>query len=235
MSKKTLPGWLWLAALAVAPGASSGGCPAGMAAIEGRYCIDRFEAALEQLDAEAPPREHPHSRPVEGKRVRAISEAGRFPQSYISQQEAAEACRLAGKRLCSGAEWQRACRGPSGSLYPYGTRFRSGLCNDEGVSPLRLLYGPQAPADHRTMNDPRLVQVAGTVARSGHFARCATEEGVFDLVGNVHEWTDDPRGVFRGGYFLDTKTLGEGCAYVTEGHSTAYRDYSTGFRCCADL
>jgi hypothetical protein len=38
----------------------------------------------------------------------------------------------------------------------------------------------------------------------------------------------------RGGYFLDVKTLGEGCAYAATGHTHTYRDYSTGFRCCAE-
>ena len=52
------------------------------------------------------------------------------------------------------------------------------------------------------------------------------------MVGNLHEWTAGPP-VFRGGYFLDTKTLGRGCDYATAGHGATYRDYSTGFRCCA--
>jgi formylglycine-generating enzyme len=84
------------------------------------------------------------------------------------------------------------------------------------------------------MNDPRLDEVAGTVARTGHFARCTGGLGIHDMVGNLHEWTAAPSGLFRGGYFLDTKTLGEGCSYVTAGHAPTYRDYSTGFRCCAD-
>jgi sulfatase modifying factor 1 len=55
---------------------------------------------------------------------------------------------------------------------------------------------------------------------------------VHDMVGNVHEWTDDAS--FRGGYYLDTKLNGEGCDYRTTAHAPAYYDYSTGFRCCAD-
>jgi formylglycine-generating enzyme required for sulfatase activity len=216
--------------------AATQGCPPEMALIDGRFCVDRYEAALEDLDEQGAPRGlHPHNRGVEGKRVRAVSRRGVVPQSYVSRDEAAAACKGAGKRLCSGDEWQRTCRGPGGSRYPYGERFRRGLCNEEGISPLRLLHGAQAPNDLRSMNDPRLAAVAGTVARTGSFARCAGEEQVFDLVGNVHEWTSAPEGVFRGGYFLDTKTLGEGCGYATEGHGPAYHDYSTGFRCCADL
>jgi formylglycine-generating enzyme required for sulfatase activity len=206
-----------------------------MALLDGRFCIDRHEAALEELDEQGrAARLHPHHQGVEGKRVRAVSRRGLLPQSHVSRDEAARACQEAGKRLCSGSEWLRACKGPSGARYPYGERFRRGACNDEGVSPLRLLHGVPPPNDLRAMNDPRLTTVPGTVARSGAYARCATEEGVFDLVGNVHEWTDAAEGIFRGGYFLDTRALGEGCDYATHGHGPSYRDYSTGFRCCAD-
>jgi formylglycine-generating enzyme len=63
---------------------------------------------------------------------------------------------------------------------------------------------------------------------------CATPEGVFDIVGNLHEWTADPAGTFRGGYYVDTWLNGHGCDYVTTRHDAAYWDYSIGFRCCAD-
>ena len=54
------------------------------------------------------------------------------------------------------------------------------------------------------------------------------------MMGNVHEWTADPAGTFRGGYYVDTVENGNGCLYATTAHDTSYSDYSTGFRCCAD-
>jgi formylglycine-generating enzyme required for sulfatase activity len=84
------------------------------------------------------------------------------------------------------------------------------------------------------MNDPLLNQIFGTLARTGQFARCRTGSGVYDLVGNLHEWTANPAGTFRGGYYLDTSLNGEGCEYVTKAHSPQYHDYSIGFRCCRD-
>jgi formylglycine-generating enzyme required for sulfatase activity len=54
------------------------------------------------------------------------------------------------------------------------------------------------------------------------------------MVGNVHEWTADPKGTFRGGYYLDTHINGDGCDYRTVAHEPTYHDYSTGFRCCSD-
>ena len=62
---------------------------------------------------------------------------------------------------------------------------------------------------------------------------CVSEDGVFDMMGNLHEWTADPAGTFRGGFFVDTKINGEGCLYRTTAHNTLHWDYSTGFRCCA--
>ncbi len=82
------------------------------------------------------------------------------------------------------------------------------------------------------MNDPRLNRVKGTVARTGSFPRCRTESGVRDMVGNLHEWTRDADGTFRGGYYLDTHINGDGCDYRTTAHAPSYHDYSTGFRCC---
>ena len=35
--------------------------------------------------------------------------------------------------------------------------------------------------------------------------------------------------------YLDTHQLGDGCNYRTPGPDIYYHDYSTGFRCCADI
>jgi len=82
------------------------------------------------------------------------------------------------------------------------------------------------------MNDPRLNQIEGTVAKTGSFSKCKNGFKVYDMVGNLHEWTSDKAGTFRGGYYLDTSINGEGCDYRTTAHDGKYFDYSTGFRCC---
>jgi formylglycine-generating enzyme required for sulfatase activity len=82
------------------------------------------------------------------------------------------------------------------------------------------------------MNDPRLNQVKGSLAPTGSFRSCKNAFGVFDMVGNLHEWTAAKAGTFRGGYYLDTQINGEGCDYRTTAHAPTYHDYSTGFRCC---
>jgi hypothetical protein len=88
------------------------------------------------------------------------------------------------------------------------------------------------------LNDPRLGQVEGALAKTGEHPDCANGFGVVDMVGNIHEWVaTDPNtahGTFAGGYYLDTSLNGDGCGYKTQAHAHDYHDYSTGFRCCAD-
>jgi formylglycine-generating enzyme required for sulfatase activity len=119
---------------------------------------------------------------------------------------------------------------------PYGNKHRPGYCNDAGVSPLGILHGKTLGGlGWRAMNDRRLNQIPGSLARTGSYARCTNEYGVMDMVGNLHEWTAESSGTFRGGYYLDTQLLGRGCDYAADGHDRHYRDYSTGFRCCSDF
>jgi len=213
-------------------------CPAGMVSVGARgVCIDAFEASLDVVDARGRTlRKHsPYQTPATGVRITARSRRGVVPQAHLSQEQAAAACEAAGKRLCSDDEWLAACRGKSASQYPYGADHEAGRCNDKGVSPLRTLHGAAEGLEvfgMEAMNDPRLNQIAGTVARTGQFKRCKTSAGAFDMVGNLHEWTADASGTFRGGYYLDNEINGKGCDYVTKAHNTKYRDYSIGFRCC---
>jgi hypothetical protein len=85
------------------------------------------------------------------------------------------------------------------------------------------------------MIDPRLNQLQGTLSHTGERSGCTNEYGVYDMVGNLHEWVDDPAGTFQGGYYLDTHLNGDGCNYRTTAHPISHFDYSTGFRCCADV
>lgn len=223
--------------VAEAPTASARRCPAGMASVFGRFCIDVYEASVDVANSRGRTlrRFSPYHTADPGLRLVAKSRRGAVPQAYFSQEQAAAACAEAGKRLCSDQEWITACKGRRPTLYPYGKKHRDGYCNDHGVSPLRLLHGKDgslATFGMAAMNDPRLDKTPGSVARTGHFRHCRNSFGLYDMVGNLHEWTANSKGVFRGGYYLDTTTNGEGCEYMTAAHSTKYHDYSIGFRCC---
>ncbi|MEM9694363.1 MAG: SUMF1/EgtB/PvdO family nonheme iron enzyme, partial [Myxococcota bacterium] len=114
-------------------------------------------------------------------------------------------------------------------------------CNDQGFSAFQKFFGakgeeaPQSAYSFDNLNDRRLNREPGTLAPSGKFRRCKNSYRAYDMVGNLHEWTAAPRGTFRGGYYLDVTQHGPGCDYKTTAHSPKYHDYSTGFRCCADL
>jgi formylglycine-generating enzyme required for sulfatase activity len=217
------------------------GCPPEMARIAA-FCVDRWEAHVEEVDDAGAARAHSPYDAIDGLAVRAVSASGTVPQGYISQIEASAACARAGKRLCSGEEFGRACRGDdAGVYYPYGgTTHVPGACNEGKGSYVELLFGPDAAAwTYEDFNDPRLNQIDGGLAKTASYPMCRSPYGVYDCVGNLHEWNSDPvdakgHGRFRGGYYGDAELNGHGCLYVTSAHAPEYHDYSTGFRCCSD-
>ena len=231
------------------------GCRSGMVPVGGRFCVDRFEASLVEVLGGGEERIHSPYEPVEGLSVRAVSVPGRHPQGYISGKQAKRACAASGKRLCKPTEWKLACTGPDRSQWSYGNTQEAGRCNDQGKSPitlflssvrhrdemaLRFSFPSDAPQGQDiwswpVMNSPALNQYDGTLATTGSHPGCTNGYGVYDMVGNLHEWVDDPDGTFLGGYYQDVTQNGDGCGYRTAAHEFGYHDYSTGFRCCDDL
>jgi hypothetical protein len=211
--------------------AGAGGCPAGMVPVAD-FCVDRHEASLVLADSGDP--WSPFWNPGETA-VRAVSLAGAVPQGYISGVQAAAACAAAGKRLCSDAEWLRACRGADGFIYPYGDARIPGACNDaRDQHPAIEYFGTTDDWIWSMLGHPCLNQLPDSLDRTGANPGCESPDGPLDMMGNLHEWTADPAGTFRGGFYVDTMINGEGCLYTTTAHDTGHWDYSTGFRCCAD-
>ena len=229
--------------------AATGPCPAEMALVTaeaGLVCIDLYEGALVHRETDGGESAWPHFDPVDGYdagEFRAVPAAGTFPQGYISQVQATEACLASGKRLCTFDEWTSACRGRPAHdyVYPYGDTYESGACNEGKESPIIILFGPNPTYSSSELNDPRCDQLEGGLAQGGAYAKCVSTYGAFDMHGNIHEWIDDTpdpaqptHGSFMGGYFVDGTLNGPGCTYRTTAHDKTYHDYSTGFRCCAD-
>lgn len=213
------------------------GCPDGMVHA-GTFCIDRYEAHLVVVDDAGPiaswsPYHNPGS-----TRVRAVSAYGAIPQGYIDQVRAASACAEANKRLCTDAEWLRACRGAANRVYPYGDARISDpeMCNEtrDGGHPAIERFGTDEAWIWSSLGDACINQIPDSLMPCGAHDGCVSEDGAFDMMGNLHEWTADPAGTFRGGFYYDTYRNGEGCLYATTLHGVTHWDYSTGFRCCAD-
>jgi hypothetical protein len=216
--------------------AGTNGCPSGMVQVNATLCVDQYEASLVQVNADGSTSEwSPYFSPPSGTRVRALSRAGAVPQAYVSEIIASAACTDAGKRLCTDTEWLAACQGSMGYTYPYGNTRMPGVCNDHrAMHPAIELYGSSESWIYSHLDDACINQLPMSVALTGAFAGCVSESGAHDMMGNVHEWTSDPNGTFRGGYYMDTSLNGNGCLYATTAHAASYPgDYSTGFRCCA--
>jgi sulfatase modifying factor 1 len=164
----------------------------------------------------------------------ASSVADVIPHGYMSGRTAESACAHAGKRLCRLDEWVTACRGQQNRKFPYGEQYVEGACNVcRPTHPARALHG-NASTGHL---DPRLNMVAEDgdplLRKTGATPRCKSDWGndaVYDMVGNLDEWVDDPDGTFVGGFF--SRSTHEGCDSIIEVHGFTYYDYSLGVRCC---
>jgi sulfatase modifying factor 1 len=227
----------------------------------GAYCIDRYEACLIRRAADGRDTLHsPYARPAKGETYVARSSANVVPQAYLHRHEAQAACENAGKRLCSLAEWYGACAGEQKLTYPYGPEEKPGYCNTGRPHMLARLFGrdPRRWSYGEHFNSPQLNREPGGLARTGAHPHCVAEPGVYDLVGNLHEWISDRvdyelpkkiqlngdiqakipdnygKAIFMGGFYSTTDQHGPGCRFLTPGHGPQYHDYSTGFRCCAD-
>jgi hypothetical protein len=143
----------------------------------------------------------------------------RLPWANATFDEASEACLASGKRLCQISELEAACEGASQKAYPYGSAYAGATCN-----------GADAPGS--------------AAAPTGSFMGCFSDDGVYDLSGNVAEWSDTQQGTttgtppydimsLHGGSYL-TPTNGLTCKFDFDVISTNAVLPSLGFRCCAD-
>jgi formylglycine-generating enzyme len=240
--------------------ASTPGCPAEMARVDDS-CVDRYEASLVERTSDGKEAPYPaHQPPLKDGRYEARSVAGALPQGYISRVDSEAACQNAGKRLCTVREWYSACRGSKKQHFPYGDTYVKRKCNSGKAHLLGRLFGNNARnwSYELHFNSPRLNREPGFLSPTGEYSECVSDYGVYDMVGNLHEWVSDPvepalgeqinlvdgiraaigrnrgHGVFMGGFFSTTAEQGQGCHFTTLGHEPRYHDYSTGFRCCKD-
>jgi formylglycine-generating enzyme len=174
---------------------------------EQHFCIDRFE--------------YPNQKGV-------------FPWIMVSWYEAEDLCADEGKRLCNEDEWTFACEGEEATPYPYGyTRDATACVIDRTWRPYHESgFRPRDGANASAELD-RLWQGVP----SGSQPRCRSPFGVYDLTGNVDEWTRTVRegerpSILKGGYWGPVRTR---CRPATRSHDENHIFYQQGVRCCAEV
>ncbi len=130
------------------------------------------------------------------------------PKDMVSQEEAARICSSEGKHLCTIDEWQAACRGKDGFKYSYGNSYKQSKCNTNTKA----------------------------AKRSGRKTQCRSWWGMYDMNGNLWEWTSTTSKQHP------DKFLVAGGAWNTNNESrcseSKFSFYpqnqypSVGFRCC---
>lgn len=136
---------------------------------------------------------------------------GKKPQSNVSFSQASDSCFTIGKRLCESKEWESCCRGPYNWNYPYGQNYLSRACVTEN----RAKRG------------------------AGKAGECRGWYDVYDLVGNLAEWTATKSiqksgfYVVKGGYW-ESGTRSS-CNLSRHSYFPQNPHNPVGFRCCKDI
>ncbi|HHN46945.1 MAG TPA: hypothetical protein ENN09_05835, partial [Planctomycetes bacterium] len=138
---------------------------------------------------------------------------GEEPRTSVSFLEAQSFCRQHGKRLCRTDEWEAACATSRRFTYPYGNAYVDGRCNS-GAG---------------TSKEP-----------SGSRSGCVNAFGLYDMTGNVAEWTEnraavgtDARHFINGGHWGSSPE--EAACSSKAMFAPIISSVTVGFRCCLDL
>lgn len=206
-------------------------CPTDMALVSGKRCTNPIQVCLKPNTAQGAPKgsclefEKPSKCAGSRQPMRFCMDKYEYtPPGYtyplvnVSWGEAQNVCNGLGKRLCEENEWEFACGGEEALPFPYGYVRNGEACHHDQ---------PDLFDMHGKLNDQRVPTTS--------LPECKSPFGIFNIVGNVDEWTTRPgnkaprRSILRGGWWLTGRNR---CLAATSSHSEEYAGPQTSFRCC---
>lgn len=231
-----------------------GACPAGMVDIKGSYRATTGEGdALQKstckkwINKDFPERCAEFDREAWRKEIDKLpaqpmhycidryeypNRKGEYPMILIDWREAGALCSAQNKRLCSEVEWTFACEGEEALPYPYGYLRDVDACVvDKGWRQFFGGFQRGNPDKSAILELDYLWQGVP----SGTKPKCKSPFGVYDMIGNIDEWTVSSYGgrksILKGGYWGPVRTR---CRPSTRAHSEDHAFYQQGLRCCAN-
>ena len=134
-----------------------------------------------------------------------------YPVRNITYEESKIECEKIGKRLCTQTEMTAACQGgKKDNTYPYGKKYVDDYCNT---------YGNR--------------HIDNALAKSGEFPECVSRYGIYDMSGNISEWTSSQDGKLvsaAGGWWQNGDKRATCTSYIPLENNKKYM--YVGFRCC---
>ena len=127
------------------------------------FLIDQSEVTNEEFKAQFP-------------NYRFRKGAAQHPRTKVTWHQAKQYCEIVGGRLPTEPEWEKAARGESGFIYPWG--------------------------DYKPKKRPHPFYSGVVKKNVGSNKQDVSTYGIHDMAGSVWEWTDDAQGqlkIIRGG------------------------------------
>ena len=201
------------------------------------YHIEQYPVTNAEYAAFVQETKHPP--PPHWKNGDFSPEEASLPVVHVSWHDSAAYAQWAGKRLPTEAEWEKACRGPDGRIYPWGN-----------------IFVPDEPESSETPAETSQI-LTTHLTPAGVRPTAASPYGVGDAAGNVWEWTadwyqpypdskrqtfkqrmDDKHKALRGGSWLEVRDGTAERYFRCANRLHAPPDYTAGnigFRCVRDV